>query len=92
MQKAPQLVRFWRRTTMSASAVKITSETPKRGNLPEAQSQLTAVQDPTGASVIDVESLPPIRKFGPQLIETVPHFWYVGFTAFGGPGVHVVIL
>ena len=77
---------------MSTSVVTITSETPKWSDLPGARSQPTAAQDPAGASVIDVESRPPTRKLGPRLIETVRHFWHLGVTAFGGPGVHVVIL
>ncbi|SJX62589.1 uncharacterized protein SRS1_10776 [Sporisorium reilianum f. sp. reilianum] len=31
-------------------------------------------------------------KLSARLVETVRHFWDLGFTAFGGPGVHVVIL
>ncbi|KIS69682.1 uncharacterized protein UMAG_02213 [Mycosarcoma maydis] len=27
-----------------------------------------------------------------RLVDTIRHFWDLGFTAFGGPGVHVVIL
>ena len=36
--------------------------------------------------------MPAHRALAPRLIETVRHFWHLGFTAFGGPGVHVVIL
>lgn len=32
------------------------------------------------------------RKLGQRLAETVRRFWDLGFTSFGGPGVHVVIL
>lgn len=31
-------------------------------------------------------------KLGVRLVDTIRHFWDLGFTAFGGPGVHVVIL
>lgn len=32
------------------------------------------------------------RRLGERLAETVRRFWDLGFTSFGGPGVHVVIL
>lgn len=32
------------------------------------------------------------RKLGERLSETVRRYWDLGFTSFGGPGVHVVIL
>ena len=32
------------------------------------------------------------RKLGARIVETIRHFGDLGFTAFGGPGVHVVIL
>lgn len=32
------------------------------------------------------------RKLGERLADTVRRFWDLGFTSFGGPGVHVVIL
>ncbi|GAC94492.1 chromate transporter [Pseudozyma hubeiensis SY62] len=31
-------------------------------------------------------------KLSVRLADTIRHFWDLGFTAFGGPGVHVVIL
>jgi chromate transport protein ChrA len=51
---------------------------------------------PYNASSITVDNIddvvPTTRKLGPRLIETIRSFWHLGFTAFGGPGVHVVIL
>jgi chromate transport protein ChrA len=32
------------------------------------------------------------RPLSARLVETVRHYWDLGFTSFGGPGVHVVIL
>ncbi|KAH8813909.1 chromate transporter-domain-containing protein [Flagelloscypha sp. PMI_526] len=32
------------------------------------------------------------RTLSSRLLETIKHFWYLGITSFGGPGVHVVIL
>ncbi|BGP27335.1 chromate transmembrane transporter [Rhodotorula toruloides] len=37
---------------------------------------------------LDRRSIP----LGVRLVETVKEYWDLGFTAFGGPGVHVVIL
>ncbi|BGP35036.1 hypothetical protein JCM10296v2_006866 [Rhodotorula toruloides] len=37
---------------------------------------------------LDRRSIP----LGARLVETVREYWDLGFTAFGGPGVHVVIL
>ncbi len=31
-------------------------------------------------------------KLSVRLVDTIRHYWDLGFTAFGGPGVHVVIL
>ena len=31
-------------------------------------------------------------KLGVRIVDTIRHYWDLGFTAFGGPGVHVVIL
>jgi chromate transport protein ChrA len=51
---------------------------------------------PYNGSSIIIDSgdnvVPTTRKLGPRLIETIRCFWHLGFTAFGGPGVHVVIL
>lgn len=32
------------------------------------------------------------RSLGERLSDTLRAYWYLGFTSFGGPGVHVVIM
>ncbi|BFZ55236.1 hypothetical protein PYCC9005_002276 [Savitreella phatthalungensis] len=49
----------------------------------------TAIEaEPTNVSVQELGR----RPLGARLVETARNFWHLGFTAFGGPGVHVVIL
>ncbi len=35
---------------------------------------------------------PPYERLPQRLVETLRNYWYLGFTCFGGPAVHVVIL
>lgn len=42
----------------------------------------------SGAAESDRRSIP----LAARLVDTVREYWHLGFTAFGGPGVHVVIL
>lgn len=52
---------------------------------------VTVIEEPpasTGLNSSETEK----RKLGERLADTVRRFWDLGFTSFGGPGVHVVIL
>lgn len=52
---------------------------------------ITVVEEPAAPSA-RIEAAVEKRKLGERLAETVRRFWDLGFTSFGGPGVHVVIL
>lgn len=52
----------------------------------------TAVPDLPDAPSAHYQAIEEKRKLGERLAETVRRYWDLGFTSFGGPGVHVVIL
>lgn len=53
----------------------------------------TATVPASGAPSLDFEHEDRRNlKLSVRLVDTIRHFWDLGFTAFGGPGVHVVIL
>ena len=55
---------------------------------------MTTVNNTPGVATSDqLSDLPPQqRSLNRRLVETVRHYWDLGFISFGGPGVHVVIL
>lgn len=56
----------------------------------------TAAMPSTSAAGARGDHLAPVDRrsipLSARLVETVREYWDLGFTAFGGPGVHVVIL
>ncbi|GAA6058336.1 hypothetical protein NBRC10513_006487, partial [Rhodotorula toruloides] len=56
----------------------------------------TTAADTRDTSSTHLDNSPPLDRrsipLGVRLVETVREYWDLGFTAFGGPGVHVVIL
>ncbi|SPO27013.1 related to chromate transport protein [Ustilago trichophora] len=54
---------------------------------------VTTTAPASGAPSLDIEHEDRRNlKLSVRLVDTIRHFWDLGFTAFGGPGVHVVIL
>nr|CDI53279.1 chromate ion transporter [Melanopsichium pennsylvanicum 4] len=82
------------------SATQVVTRSPSHASnnerAPRPSSAFTTEATPTAAAGIpslelehqDRRNL----KISVRLVETIRHFWDLGFTAFGGPGVHVVIL
>ncbi|SAM83070.1 related to chromate transport protein [Ustilago bromivora] len=86
------------------SSTQVLTQSPSRASndLREAGSErrsstpgISAAPNPTtsGAPLLEDEYQDRRKlKLGFRLADTIRHYWHLGFTAFGGPGVHVVIL
>ena len=71
------------------SATQIITRSRSRASHTDA----TATASASDAPSLDIEHEDRRNlKLSVRLVDTIRHFWDLGFTAFGGPGVHVVIL